>query len=278
MSTVLLDRHSPAERQGGVWVYVSPSRLSCWLACPLKFKLRYLEGLRTPTTPALFLGKVVHGGLEIFYRHRQLGVSLDIDDLARRISDSWGQTADDEEMRFAEVAEENALQRQAIDLVAAYVRQVPADEPRPLAVEIAIESPLVDPTTGENLGIPLLGIIDLVVGGAAGPLVVDFKTSSRSSEPMEITHEIQLTSYAWAFREIQGHREAGLEIRSIIKTNTPKVEYHRYPTRTEGHLRRLFAVIREYLDALDCGRFNYRPGFGCGICDFRDGPCRAWAG
>ena len=28
-------------------------------------------------------------------------------------------------------------------------------------------------------------------------------------------------------------------------------------------------VMREYLDALDSGRFNYRPGFGCGMCDFQ---------
>ena len=61
--------------------------------------------------------------------------------------------------------------------------------------------------------------------------------------------------------------EAGLEIRSLVKTKTPKVEFHRYPARTEAHFARLFAVIREYLDALDRGRFNYRPGFGC--CDVR---------
>ena len=50
--------------QGGVWAYVSPSRLGKWLTCPLAFRLQYLEGLRQPTTPSLFLGKVVHAGLE----------------------------------------------------------------------------------------------------------------------------------------------------------------------------------------------------------------------
>ncbi|HPM83888.1 MAG TPA: PD-(D/E)XK nuclease family protein, partial [Candidatus Anammoximicrobium sp.] len=63
--------------QGGVWAYVSPSRLGKWLTCPLAFKLQYLEGLRQPTTPSLFLGKVVHTGLEAFYRHRHLGVTLE---------------------------------------------------------------------------------------------------------------------------------------------------------------------------------------------------------
>ena len=40
MNTDLLTRDSLAERAGGVWEYISPSRLNTWLACPLKFKLK----------------------------------------------------------------------------------------------------------------------------------------------------------------------------------------------------------------------------------------------
>jgi CRISPR/Cas system-associated exonuclease Cas4 (RecB family) len=118
--------------------------------------------------------------------------------------------------------------------------------------------------------------MDLVLDNPAGPLIADFKTSAKSAEPLEITHEIQLTSYAYLFRHCAQQQEAGLEIRSLIKTKVPKVEFHRYPARTEGHLRRLFTIIREYLDALDSGRFNYRPGFSCAFCDYREGPCRQW--
>ena len=60
MSTGLLGFESVQERQGGVWEYISPSRLNCWLSCPLKFRCRYLDGIRTPTTPALFVGKACH--------------------------------------------------------------------------------------------------------------------------------------------------------------------------------------------------------------------------
>jgi hypothetical protein len=56
--------------------YVSPSRLNLWIRCPLAYKLHYIEGIPTPTTPSLFLGRVVHWMLEVFYRHRQLGVWL----------------------------------------------------------------------------------------------------------------------------------------------------------------------------------------------------------
>ena len=73
----LLAEPKPATRPAGVWDYISPSRLNLWLKCPLAFKLRYIDGVRSPTTPNLFLGKRVHQGLEIFYRHRQLGIQLE---------------------------------------------------------------------------------------------------------------------------------------------------------------------------------------------------------
>ena len=54
MSIDLLTREDLPSARGGVWQYISPSRLNCWLACPLKFSFRYIDGIRSPTTPALF--------------------------------------------------------------------------------------------------------------------------------------------------------------------------------------------------------------------------------
>jgi hypothetical protein len=217
-----------------------------------------------------------HAGLEGFYRHRQLGVTLEADDVAERMLRSWAQLVDEEKMAFDSPEAEQAMRQQAADLVRAYLAYAPTFE-KPLAVEVAAEAPLVDPVTGEDLGMPLVGIIDLVLDYEEGPLIADFKTAARSSEPMEITHEIQLSSYAYLFRQASRWPESRMEIRSLIKTKSPKIEFHSYPARTEAHFRRLFAVIHEYLDALDTGRFNYRPGFGCGICDYRE-RCSKWAG
>ena len=79
--------------------------------------------------------------------------------------------------------------------------------------------------------------------------------------------------YAYLFRQLADETEAGLEIRSLIKTKVPKIEYHRYAARTDAHFRRFFQIVRLYLDDLDRGDFAYRPGFGCTMCEFRDGPC-----
>ena len=276
MSTGLLGFESIEERQSGVNSYISPSRLNCWLKCALAFKLRYIEGIRTPPSPSMFLGKIVHFSMEANYRHLQLGIRLDAEQVVQKLIDGWAKLIDEDAVSFDSVADEQAMQKQACDLVKAYLAVAPQDE-KPLAVEVALEAPLVDPDSGEDLGMPLVGVVDLVLESQGGPLICDFKTAARSSEPMEISHEIQLSSYAWLYRQVTGRQEAGLEIRSLIKTKTPKVEFHPYAARSDAHFVRLFAVIREYLDALDSGRFNFRPGFGCAMCDYRT-ECQNWSG
>ena len=48
----------------------------------------------------MFLGKQVHDALEVFYRHRQLGVDLPIETVLRRISDRWESATEAEGMQF----------------------------------------------------------------------------------------------------------------------------------------------------------------------------------
>jgi hypothetical protein len=277
MITATSDR-TTEKRQGSVWNYVSASRLGIWAKCPLCFKIQYVDGIRTPTTPSLFLGKCVHGGLEHYYRHRQLGVSISSADAVQHVRDSWDQSVADERMKFADSKEETELQQQAADLVALYIDQLPPDEPRPLAVETIMEVPLVVPSSGEDLGISLLGIVDLVLDGEDGPTIIDFKTAARGGDLLEITHEVQLSCYAYGYRQLTGQVEGELQIRRLIKTKTPRIETDRYPARSDVHFRRLFALIRAYLDDLDAGRFVYRPGYGCGMCDFAGTHCQKWQG
>jgi len=278
MSAAVFDREAVMDKPADVRAYVSASRLNLWLKCPLAFKLKYIDRIREPAMPALLLGKAVHAALECFYRHRQLGVALGRDELVRRLIESWGPLLDSEGTTFESTAQEAACLKQAADLVTAYLTTVPASEPRPLAVEVSAEAPLVDPATGEDLGIPLVGIMDLVLPERTGALIADFKTAAKNGVPFEIVHEVQLSCYAYLFRCSSPLRETGLEIRSLVKTKVPQVQFHRYPARDEHHFGRLFAVIRAYLDNLDSGRFVFRPGFMCAACEFRDTHCRSWAG
>lgn len=257
-------------RSNGVWDYISASRLNLWLRCPLAFKLRYIDGVPTRASQSMFFGKQVHSALEFFYRHWQLGLWLDSIEVTERLENSWFEQATLEGVPFASDDQSEQLKQKAIRLIEHYLEQLPPNEPRPLAVETTMEAPLVDPVTGEDLGIPLVGILDLVVPTDTGAVVCDFKTAATTAVPLEISHEVQLGCYAYLFRELAGQRESQLEIRSLIKTKAPQVATHRYQQRTDAHLRRLFAVIRAYLDDLDSGQFLYRPTLNCSMCTFRD--------
>ncbi len=193
------EQASPDIRPNGIGDYISPSRLNLWRKCPLALRLRYVDRIRLPPSPALFLGKQVHDALELFYRHRQslklrvaefprirgavehgvlvatarilgnsatfggdaqlqsrqLGVALPVEAVGQRIADTWEETIEADQMRFDSVDAEQALQQQAVGLVSMYLQQLAADNEIPLVVETTLEEPLVDPFSGEDLGIPL---------------------------------------------------------------------------------------------------------------------------
>jgi putative RecB family exonuclease len=277
-STSILARDELAGRKGGIWDYVSPSRINLWLKCPLAFHLRYIEGIRTPPSASQFVGKTVHWGLEIYYRHRQQNVRLPAAEVMDWLLAQWDESVAPDGVRFTIPAAEAAARQQSLDLVQVYLAQLPADEPRPLAIETALEAPLIDRATGKSLGIPLVGVIDLVLPGADGAIITDFKTTSRGGELPELTHELQLSCYSYLFRQTSPLPEEALEIRNLVKTKVPRVENHRYGPRSAAHYLRLFSVIRAYLDALDAGNYYIRPSLLCTACEFRSSHCAQWTG
>ena len=257
--------------------YVSPSRLKLWLRCPQAYKNRYVDGIVTRTTPSLFLGARVHEALELYHRFRERSITVFPEYIGEHIGKTWPRAVEDECIMFESEDEERQLQSQAVNLVTTYLGQVREDEPPPMAVEKRFEAPLIDPVTGEDLGISLVGIVDLVLDDGQGAAVIDFKTAARSSSQVDVMHEIQMSCYSYLFRQVTGQTETALEIRSLIKTKTPKVELHRFGPRQDIHFKRLFDVIRAYLDAVGSNRFHIRPGIECSFCDFKE-TCAGTAG
>jgi len=259
--------NQPQSPEPTAWNYISPSRLNLWLKCPRAFRLRYLDGIDTPPTPSLFVGKVTHDVLDGIYRCAMVGAYTTANDVPQFVADAWSRAMDSEPCQFDDDAHEEKCRIQVADLVKAYLAETDITSEKPLAVEQRFSAPLVDPLTGEDIGVPLVGIIDLVLDGEDGhPVVIDFKTSAAASY-CDLTHELQLTAYSYLIREVFGRDESALEVRQLIKTKTPKIVTHRFPPRTDEHFKRFFALVREYLDSLDRRVFNYRPSWNCGLCE-----------
>jgi len=262
MSIIQFMQQEQEQAGGQLLDYVSPSRLSLWMKCPLAFRKRYIDGYITAPSPALFVGKITHSVLAHIYRMRTAGQDCTADMLPMLIADAWNFGMETEPPFFENDAEEEKSRYQILDLVQTYLTTIPVQEEKPIAVEQRYEIPLIDPATRENLGMPLVGVLDLVLNEECGQVIVDFKTSSTASIS-DLAHELQLTAYAYLFREATEGEELRSEIRQLIKTKTPKVMTHRFPKRTDEHFTRFFGLVREYLDAIDRKVFNYRPSWTC---------------
>jgi hypothetical protein len=105
----VLTRDNLRERCGGAWSYVSASRLNLWLKCPLAFRLKYVDGVALPMSPAQFIGRRVHEGLEVFYRHRQIGVTLQPHEVIERMQTVWPAAIEADAMKFTDAAAERNL-------------------------------------------------------------------------------------------------------------------------------------------------------------------------
>jgi len=249
-----------------IWDYISPSRLNLWMKCPLAFRLRYIDGIESPTSPSLFVGKVTHDVLDGIYRCAMVQAYATEHDVPRLVDDAWSRVKELEPCAFDDDAHETKCRNQVNDLVTTYLSEVNIAEEKPLLVERKFETALYDPSNGEDIGLPLVGIVDLVLDSADGPMIVDFKTAASASY-CALQHEIQLTAYAYLIRTFYGYDESALEVRQLVKTKAPKIVTHKFPPRTDAHFERFFNIVREYLNALDRGVFNYRPSWNCGICE-----------
>lgn len=251
--SILLQPEKQHDR--GLWSYISASRLNLWSKCPLAFRFRYIDGIVTPTTANLFLGKVVHAALEAYYRQRQIGLTPTPDEADDLAETAWHVVSEEEPMLWNSSDESAKCRKQATDLVQAYIREYATQSEHIVAMETTLETPLLAPHTGEDLGVSLFGIVDLVLetsldnkscedeptngrrptGGRRLPgsnglplALVDFKTAASASLATEQAHAVQLTLYS------------------------------------------LLLLCREYLDSLDRNTFNYRPCWSCSMCDYRD--------
>lgn len=253
---------------------ITPSRLNLWLRCPLAYKLKHIDGIKTPTTESQFLGQRVHAALATYYYNRMRDIHFGLRDCINSMLSGWDAAVAEQQMKFACSSQRRQLQQRAAALIQAYLMHFPDEGGEILAVQYGLESPAVDPATGEQLPLRLTGVVDLVLDSESGPVVVDFRTASRSSAALELAHEVKLSILACLVREHFGREESELQVRSLIRTKVPKIETHAFPQRRREHITRLFEILREYVESLDRGIFNYRPAWTCSMCDYAGSCCQ----
>ncbi|MDR3403242.1 MAG: PD-(D/E)XK nuclease family protein [Chthoniobacter sp.] len=245
---------------------VSPSQLSLFLQCRLKFWFRYVERLAKPKTAALHVGSAVHAVLKAWNKARWRRTPLTLSQLYQEYARAWVES--EEPVQWDN--DEGEQMRTGWRLVETYFRESGIPESvKPDAVEVPVEADL------HQHGLPaLIGILDLVQQGR----IIDFKTASTTPNPERVAHttEVQTSSYAILYREATGQRETGIELHHLVKLKNPKLVITALPAMSDAQQVRLFRQIEAYVEGLERQDFVPSPGMQCVSCEFFN-ECRLWS-
>ena len=249
--------------------YLSVSQITTFLACPMRYRLKYVDHVRPAFKPAaLALGSAVHSAIEWLHKAWGSGVRPSEEDVVGIFeADLQAQAIDEIRFRAGEGLAE--LRAAGSALVALYHREVTPGPSK--ASELPFEVELWDATTGEVLDVPLRGWIDRI---EADGTLVELKTASRKFDAEPLALNLQLSACSYAGRVLYRERPP-LRLDCLLKTKEPKLERVEV-TRTDEDDRRLFRIVQEVLAAIEAESFFPNPSWMCRDCEVRH-RCPLWA-
>ena len=241
---------------------LSPSRANDFKTCPLQYRLRTIDRLPEPTTPAMLKGTLVHAVLERLFdlsagdRTSQRALGL--------VEPEWERLrqTDDASGVFTDTAAEADWLAEARVLVESYFR---LEDPRRL--EPAERECLIEATTGD--GVRLKGYIDRLDVAPSGEVrVVDYKTGRAPGKAFEAKALWQLKFYALALWRTRG--VVPRMLRLLYLKDGQVLDYS--PTRAELEAveRTVTALWRAIGQAVTRGDFRPKRSALCGWCAFQE--------
>lgn len=248
--------------------YLSASQITLFLACPVKYRLRYIDQADPAfKSSGLVLGSAVHSAIE-WLQKRWLAGERPSEEELDSIFEADIEAQMLEEVRFRPREDVAALRETGSNLLKLYFQGTEARPPR--AAEQPFEVELVHPRSGEVLEVPLRGWIDLIEDDGT---IVEIKTAARSFDELSLALHPQLSAYSYVARKIYGDR-LPLRLDCLLKTKRPRLERIDVE-RGEADDARLFLLAREIVSAIDAGSFFPNPGWMCKDCELRHA-CPVW--
>jgi putative RecB family exonuclease len=252
--------------------HISASQITLYILCSLKYKFQYIDKIPRPfKSSGLAFGSVMHSAIEWLHKQRIKGRQVLLEKLHKIFESDWFAQKVDTKIQFKEDEDEVKLLLAGKEMLGLYFNS-PSNEI--VSAEVPFHDlPLINPSTGEELEIPLEGFIDLI---EKGDIVTEFKTSARSMDPESLNDHLQLSVYGYAYRTLFGREPKVLKIINFVKTKTPKM----VPIETSREKRdyeRLFNIAKQVLLGTEAGVFFPRTSFMCKDCEYED-LCRKWDG
>jgi putative RecB family exonuclease len=240
---------------------LSPSRASDFKQCPLLYRLRAIDRLPEPSSPAQVRGSVVHGALERLYA---LPAASRVPDTAMTLVEpAWEEVA----AAHPEFADEFApeLRAKLLDearvLLSGYYRLEDPTRFDPESCEQRVEVELADGTL-------LRGFVDRIDVAVTGEMrVVDYKTGKAPAAARELAEAkamFQMKFYAVALLRSRGVLPARLRL--LYLADGQVLDYTPDLDELERFEKTLMAMWRAIQSAGVTGDFRPKPSRLCDWC------------
>lgn len=257
--------------------YLSYSQLALYLECPLKYRFRYIDEIRTEgVSSALLFGKTIHQVLARFYTDAMEGKPFSLTAFLGSFAEMWREACEGQRVVYGKEENFNSLLTRGQELLRVFVRgRLPTL--RVIAVEVPFEFKLENPETGEEFPVPIKGIIDLIEEDEQGTLwVVDHKTSSRAFSDHDLDADLQLMIYAAAVEQLDMVEGRQKRYRFDVLTKTKQPKFLQYRLYKDGKDRqKLYRLVTEIWKAIEAGAFYPRYSMHYAGCPWEE-ECREW--
>lgn len=239
---------------------LSYSALETFQICPLKFKFREIDRIKTPQTKEAFFGSLIHEVLKILHEPSQLAIPTE-EEILKIFSEKW-------DTSFYEDSQEEAIAfSQGVKILKNYYAKNYPAKFNVVNLETRFEAPVLD--QGETHIIT--GIIDRIDKNEDGIFeVIDYKTSKKMPAQKFVDNNLQLAVY---------HLGIANRWPSIAEQNRPvKLSLYYLPHNEKLSTIKDFRYLSETKEKIlsiidkisaDSQKFEPNPGPLCNWCQYQ---------
>ena len=235
------------------------SRIKCFHQCPLRYRYRYLQGLKEAfRSIESFLGNAVHDVLEWMYVTRDSGAALDESMILERFAAIWNADRDDTVAIIRVEDGEDVYLRLGHEMLSRFFHGTfSRDRSETVALERRLSVRLSD-------AVVFTGFADRIGRTEKGRLfVIDYKSSKTEGDGSEFSEGLQAPLYA-ACALADSSEEEALAGYHYLRFGTTRWQ-HVNGERSAQLLERFLDLANE---AAATGDFPARPGILCAWCGF----------
>lgn len=229
---------------------LSYSKIDTFKTCPLKYKLRYLFALPSPTPHAANFGSSVHNTVNLFYQEVGKGVSPSRELLHKLYESCWIGTG------YESKGHEQARKKKGLETMEKFFEE---ERKRSFAVPAFLEK-MFRLKIGN---VVLSGRIDRIDRLPDGSFeVIDYKTGTYKKEE-NVDKDLQLSLYGLVCRDFLRIPVSRLSL--YFLEDGKKVS----TTRTDEDLTKLKEELLKTVEEMKTSGFLPTPGHHCRFCEYR---------